>query len=208
MILAVSAAIANEITRDVSVRPLDLRGDMGRLGAWRCVQVGKSENLEQGTAFKQAAVYENDRGVRIQAYFVTTATRLGALRDFSVALEAQGWVLHNTETVTGPMMPHLGQPMLATIEGFTRDGKELLALGWFVSSRQQAPDLRHAEIRGWRDLLTQMQPPLWAEFYATIEVGNSTDEARKALLDFGREAGLKLADLVSKGARVEQTVVQ
>jgi len=197
-LVAGTVAVAHDAERKVDVRSVAFDAHLGSAAGWTCTKADKPELDAGGAVIKQSRLYRNAKSQQIAANLVATATRLGGLRDYSVALEAQGWVRGNHEVVSGPEIASLGRPMLFRLERLHQGGKRQLALAWFVSSRRQAHDLAGAEFGGWTDLILASRPPLWIELYATTDAAQDEASTRTALVDFAQALGPMLAKLAQQ----------
>jgi hypothetical protein len=193
-LLALAALLGRGASHERDVTALDLRGDLARVGGWTCVEPGDTE--DSGTVIKQTGIFEDEAGARVNAIFITTATRLGALRDYSVALEAQGWVLVETESIDGPPIDHLDGPMVYRLQTLREGAHWKLGVSWYVSSLHQAEALREAEFEGWWGLLTKSEAPVWSQVFATVDASDAPDEARESLKAFAEAIGPRLAEMV------------
>jgi hypothetical protein len=194
-ILAATAALAPAAKHEVGALSPAFDQYLAGVGEWATVSSEKLESGDEGAVVKQSRLYRGPSGEQVAAIFIATATRLGGLRDYSVAVEAQGWVRGNEDIVEGPPIPSLGEPMRYRLEHLHQGDKLRLALTWFVSSRRQARDLAGAEFGGWTDLITQSRPPVWVEVYATLDVAKDEAATRKTLTDFATSVGPAMARL-------------
>jgi len=197
-VLAATAALGANAGREVDVRSVRLDAIPENTGEWVYAELQRSEVDPRGTSVKQHRLYQNAAGQNIQASLVATATRLGALRDYSVALEAQGWTRGNREILGGPTIGSLGRPMGYRLEQLHHGKRDRLALTWFVSARRQAHDLPGAETKGWLDLILRSHPPLWVELYAAIDVDGDAEDERASLIAFAETLGPVLAELAQQ----------
>lgn len=198
-VLAGAAWVAQNADRKVELQPAAFEAVPMSIDGWVCVAPDREESdTESGVSIKQLRAYRSPSEEQIQATLVATATRLGALRDYSVASEAQGWTRGNREILRGPAIASLGEPMEYRVERLHHGGSTRLAATWFVSSHRQAHDLVGAELGGWMDLVLERQPPVWVELYATIDVGDDDRSARASLVSFVEAIGLPMAELTQQ----------
>lgn len=176
------ALVAGQLGRTVvDVSGLPLRDIPTELGPWRCVAEQMPEEKNTGEAAYLTRTYERDDGVKIDASMQVTASRLGALRNWSIAMMGNGW---NVEAPIqlGPVpvegMPH---EMIAKLQWLHRPGARMLTATWFVSPKTQAVEYERAQALGWRDKL--LGECIWGEMYLKSVEGKSQEQIREATED-------------------------
>jgi len=154
--------------REVSAADIPLAQLPQQLGSWQTVQEEVSMS-KGGTYGLLERVYENDDGYRLHVRVQATHTRLGSLRDWSLASMAEGWSIEQEST----WHSNHGLGMQARIQRLVKGARSRIALTWYTSAQSQAPTLQLAELKAWRDRLLGGKKP-WASLYIIAETTSET----------------------------------
>lgn len=145
-------------------------------GSWEMID--EEINVVSDGSYKLLQrLYRNADGVEAEVRVQATYTRLGSLRDWSLAATAQGWT-----AVEDSVWHGADGRMQARVERLVNEGRTRIALTWYTSGRSQTPSLQRAEMLGWRDRLVGDRRP-WASLYilARVEPDQQTEQAVKKL---------------------------
>jgi hypothetical protein len=170
-------------------------------GAWVCShqEVLSSTGSESRRVLR---TYRRSDGCRIEVTLEATWTRLGALRDWTVARSAQGWVAQPQQA---RKLHTAGPPpftFTASLRNMQKGSDRIDTLMWFTTTDADAANLVQAEVSAWRGrLLGRAQP--WCEMYLTTARKNTEDDiARTALEELGCELAPQLRQLMSDAVSV------
>ncbi len=176
---ALLAGRAALVVVDVSNLPLAQIPE--RLGPWTCVEQEMPAAKNTDEAVYMTRVYEHEDGTLISSSFQVTSSRLGALRNWSVAMMGNGW---NVEEpwIVGPIAAD-GLPfdLRLKLQWLHRTGLRRLTATWFVSPGAQAVEYERAQMRGWWDKLVGRC--VWGELYMTTLNGDSASGLERATQD-------------------------
>lgn len=135
--------------------------------------------------------YRNADGLEAHVRVQATYTRLGSLRDWSLAAMAEGWHAA-AETIW-----HSDDGMMeARIERLVNEPNSQIALTWYTSARSQAASLRRAEMLGARDRLLGNTKP-WASLYV-VAPGSHEEMGREAVEDLASALGPSLRQIMAQ----------
>lgn len=186
-------------TRAVPAAGIPLQRVPMTLGPWTCIK--ETANESYGVEVKTLdRTYRDAAGNEASVTLQGTYTRLGALRDWTLARTTAGW------TVTSEVQRSLalaGAPEVAVMNvQELGDGKSKeIAVSWFASSRRQAATLTRAEIAAWGDRLAGRKLP-WLSQYVTVSVARQQDTA--AAQDRALDLARRVAEAL-RGIAAEQT---
>ena len=177
--------------REVSAADIPLAQLPQQLGAWQTVQ--EEVSLSEGGAYRLLErTYENDDGYRLHMTVQATHTRLGSLRDWSLASMAQGWSIE-AESVWSSARESAVE---ARIQRLVKGPRSRVALTWFTSAESEAPTLQAAELKAWRDRLLGGKKP-WASLYIVAETTSDTG-TEKPVTELAQQLGPELQQLMSE----------
>jgi len=177
--------------REVSAADIALAQLPQELGAWQTVQ--EEVGLSEGGAYRLLErTYENDDGYRLHVIVQATHTRLGSLRDWSLASMAEGWSIEQ-ESI---WHSNHGLGMQARIQRLVRGTRSRVALTWYTSAESEAPTLQRAELKAWRDRLLGGKKP-WASLYIVAETTSDT-ATEESVTDLAQQLAPELRQLMSE----------
>lgn len=177
--LALVAGQAGRTVVHVADLPLDTIPT--ELGPWVCISEDTPEEKNTDETSYLTRTYQHEDGTVIQASLQVTASRLGALRNWSIAMMGNGWNVE--EPIQMGPRPVEGLPfeMIAKLQWLHRPGARMLTSTWFVSPGAQAVDYERAQALGWRDRL--LGECIWGEMYLKTLEGESQTRLREATED-------------------------
>jgi hypothetical protein len=181
-------------SREISPADIPLADLPKQIGCWQVVS--EDTSLSSGSAYKllERTYRDGDRGelyVRIQA----TYTRLGSLRDWSLASMASGWSVEKEWTWTSRASGD-GVPPQARMQKLVKGQQQRVALTWYASARSQAHSLQSAQVQAWRDRVLGAKKP-WASMYIIAEIG-STIDAQDTVLELAEHLAPRLQQLMQE----------
>jgi len=180
--------------REISPVTIPLEDLPRRIGAWETVW--EETTLPKGEAYKfLRRVYENNEGQRIHVRVHATYTRLGGLRDWSLASMADGWSVEEASIwdIKNDAVGFTGE---ASIQRLAKGAHRRAALNWYTSARLQAPTLQLAAFKAWPDwLLTGRKP--WANMYLLADTGPEWG-AESATKELAQQLAPEVRDLMSQ----------
>ncbi len=158
----------------VPAAQIPLEGVPTTLGQWTCTEQHANENygVEVKTLRRS---YRDGNGHEAQVALQGTYTRLGALRDWSLARTTGGWSIKAQKQVS-LQLPGLGENIVVTLQDLGREKSNEIAVSWYVSSTRQAATLARAEVAAWGDRLAGRRLP-WLSEYVTVPVADGEDRA-------------------------------
>ncbi len=177
--------------REVSAADIPLEQLPEQLGSWQTVQ--EEVSLSEGGAYKLLErTYENDDGYRLHVTVQATHTRLGSLRDWSLASMAEGWSVEDESTCSSARECAVE----ARIHKLVKGPRSRVALTWYTSAESEAPTLQLAQLRAWRDRLLGGKKP-WASLYIVAET-TSDIGTEKRVTELSEQLGPELQQLMSE----------
>ena len=180
--LALVAGHAGRTVVDLSDLPLTDVPE--KLGPWTCTAEEMPEGKNTSETSYLIRTYEREDGTAVQASLEVTASRLGALRNWSIAMMGNGWNV-DEPTQMGPIdVDGLPFEMIAKLQWLHRPGRKMLTATWFVSPRGQAIEYERAQMLGWRDRL--LGDCIWGEMYLKTLEGESEQQLEQATEDLAR----------------------
>jgi len=165
----------------VDVSDLPLAQIPERLGPWTCTEqeAPNAKNTDETVYLRR--VYEHEDGTLISAGFQITSSRLGALRNWSVAQMGNGWNVEEPSIVGPIAVEGLPFDLRLKLQWLHRTGLRRLTATWFVSPRSQAVEYERAQMHGWWDKL--LGKCVWGELYMTTLDGDSAAGLERATRD-------------------------
>ncbi len=168
--------------------PLDALPE--QIGEWEMVQQ-EIETKPDGSHLLLRRVYEDEDGRSASVTAQATYTRLGSLRDWSLAATAAGW------TTAEESVWHSDDGVVqARIERMSHKDDTQIAVTWYTSAQSQAPSLKTAEMLGARDRLVGSRKP-WASLYVVAGTGSS-DEDRAIVKEIASGLAAHLRQIMSQ----------
>ncbi len=177
--LALIAGQAGRTVVDVSDLPLTSVPEA--LGPWTCIEQEMPEEKNTGEAAYLKRTYRHEDGTEILTSLQVTSSRLGALRNWSVAMMGNGWNVDEPTRMRPREVEGLPFEMTAKLQWLHRPGRRMFTATWFVSPRGQALEYEKAQMLGWRDKL--LGKCIWGEMYLRSTSADSADSAEKATED-------------------------
>ena len=176
---------------EVSAADIPLEQLSEQLGLWQTVQ--EEISLSEGGAYRLLErTYENGDGYRLHMTVQATHTRLGSLRDWSLASMAEGWSVED-ESIWSSARESAVE---ARIQKLVKGPRSRVALTWYTSAESQAPTLQSATLKAWRDRLLGGKQP-WASLYIVAETtsGIATEDS---VTELAQQLGPELQQLMSE----------
>jgi len=180
-------------SREISAGDIPLANLPKQIGAWETVseRISLADNNEYKLLKR---TYTNDEGQKLHVTIQATYTRLGSLRDWSLASMAEGWSVEEQSIWKGNRGAH-GFLIEARIQRLVKDLHHRVALTWYTSAQSQAPTLQLAELKAWRDRLVGGKKP-WASMYLLAET-DSHPGAQEATKQLAQQLAPALRQLMS-----------
>jgi hypothetical protein len=144
------------------------------------------------------STYQGPGGRKANVILQATYTRLGALRDWSLARTTGGWNVIDAppQVLRGR---NGGAPLKVRLQSLSKADKWEVAVSCYLSHEQQASSLAKAEIAGWRDRLVGRRVPWFSLFVSVPGMGDQNqDDARKAALELAQHIAHELQSLTEK----------
>ena len=138
------------------------------------------------------STYQDARGRKANVTIQATYTRLGALRDWSLARTTGGW---NITDAPQQVLPGRSgaPPIKVRLQYLTKGKAGEVAVTCYLSRGQQAASLAKAEFAGWRDRLLGHRMPWFSLFVTVPAVGEQGQaEAQKAALELAQHIAHEL----------------
>jgi len=173
-LLVGAAVLGNLEYRTIPADDISLDALPSQIGEW---STDSEEVLMQpdGSYKTLSRTYVTEDGREAFVVVQATRTRLGSLRDWSLAAMAGGWT-GTEETVWHDP----AAPMDARIERLVNKSSVRIALTWYTSSASQSASLKKAEMFGARDRLLGGKKP-WASLYIVAASGD--EQADRATVE-------------------------
>ena len=144
------------------------------------------------------STYQGPRGRKANVTLQATYTRLGALRDWSLARTTGGW---NINDETQQVLPgrNGGTPITVRLQYLSKENTWEVAVSCYLSHEQQAASLAKAEIAGWRDRLLGHRMPWFSLFVTVPGMGDqSHEDAQQAALELAQHIAHELQYVAAK----------
>lgn len=179
--------------REISPADIPLANLAREASTWQTTT--EQVSLSDDNAYKLLErTYENDQDQKLHVTIQSTYTRLGALRDWSLASMASGWTTEQ-QCIWKSNEGANGFPMEARIQTLVNGPRHRVALIWYTSAQSQAPTLQRAELKAWRDRLLGGKKP-WASMYVVAET-DPGPRAEEAVQQLARQLAPELRLLMS-----------
>ena len=177
--LLVGAAVLGHFERrTVPADDIPLASLPEQIGDW--TTVAEEVQIQRDGSYKMLRrTYENAQEHRVFLTVQATYTRAGSLRDWSLAMMADGYtpreerIWHNEDGTFAARVQRMD------------DGNETrLAVTWYASEHSQSSSFKRAQLTNWRDRLLGRTSP-WASLYvvAPVTPDHDDEEALTALAD-------------------------
>jgi len=150
-------------SREISAASIPLETLAKQVGPWKTVSEETSMTTDSECKLL-ARVYRNDEGEKVHLRVQATYTRLGSLRDWSLASMAEGWSVQEQA-----VWQSSDGAVEARIQRLVKGPERRTALTWYTSAKSQSPSLKRAQLKGWRDRLVGGKKP-WASMYLVAAV--------------------------------------
>ncbi len=189
--LLVTMSIGWHERREVSAADIPLAQLPQELRGWQTVR--EEVSLSEGGAYRLLErTYENGDGYRLHVIVQATHTRLGSLRDWSLASMAEGWSVEDESIWSNARE----SAVEARIQKLVKGPRSRVALTWYTSAESQAPTLKLAQLRAWRDRLLGGKKP-WASLYIVAETTSDT-ATEESVTDLAQQLAPELQQLMSE----------
>lgn len=178
--LLVALGIGWHESRELSPADIPLADLAKQIGLWQ--MVSEEIGVSGDDAYKLLErTYQDDEGQELHVTIQATYTRLGSLRDWSLASMASGWSVTREWTWTS-RDSETSSPIEARLQELVRGTERRVVLTWYTSAQAQARTLQSAQLKGWRDRLVGGKKP-WASMYLLTEASSAAagEEAVKQL---------------------------
>ena len=151
--------------RAVPAADISLESLPKAIAQWTCI--AEQNRGAYGAEVKTIdRVYQAPGGEKAQATFQATYTRLGALRDWSLARTTGGWTIA-TESKKELSLPQGGGLVQVRLQELTKENAVEVGITWYTSAQGQAASLAKAELSAWGDRLRGRKMP-WLSLYVTV----------------------------------------
>jgi len=170
--------------RSIPATSIQLETVPKTIGPWSCVkdEASKGYGIEVKTLIRN---YETADGLQAMVTLQGTYTRLGGLRDWSLARTTGGWTIP-TEANKELEFQGAGGSGTVRLQKLTKDQMVLYTVSWYTSPTREAASLAKAEVVAWGDRLVGRKTP-WLGLYVAVI---AADEASAAKAE---EAAIELA---------------
>ena len=192
IVLLVALGLGWYESREISPEDIPLANLPKQAGPWQTV----SEEIRMSKANDYKLLtrtYQDGSGHNVHVRIQATYTRLGALRDWSLASMASGWSVED-QSIWKSGGGGTGLPTEARIQKLANSERYRIALSWYTSAGYQAATLQSAELKGWRDRLFGGKEP-WASMYLLAEM-DSEPGAREAVKQLAQQLAPALRQLM------------
>lgn len=189
--LVVGAAVLGHFERRiVPADSIPLSALPMEIGQWTVVEE-QVETQPDGSYKMLRRIYQNEDGHRAHLTVQATYTRAGSLRDWSLAMMADGWAPTDER-----LWRNEDGSFVARLQRL-EDGRETrAAVTWYTSAHSHSASFKRAQLMNWHDrLLGRMHP--WAGLYVikTLRPGEEDEQALTLLAD---AAGAHLRSLLAE----------
>ncbi len=189
LVLLVSTAVLGFVEqKTIPADDINLIALPAEVGEWTVVEEEASTQSD-GSYTLLRRVYQSADGRKAHVTVQATYTRLGSLRDWSLAAIAAGWT-----TAEETVWQSEDGLMVARIERMAHKADRQIALTWYTSTQSQAPSLKKAEMLGARDRLAGGRKP-WASLYITAQSGDEQAD-RAAVQELAAKLGPGLRQIM------------
>ncbi|MGD9498564.1 MAG: exosortase-associated EpsI family protein [Armatimonadota bacterium] len=177
--LALAAGRAGQTVVDVSGLPLHQLPR--QLGPWTCTDDTMLEKSNEEVVWA-SRTYEREDGSQVYVVLQVTSSRLGGLRNWSVAQMGNGWNVEEPSVLGPVQVEGLPFELRLSRQWMHRPGARQFAVTWFASPRTQAVSYDRAQLLGWRDKL--LGGCLWGEMYVRSLSAKDGETAQEAVEEF------------------------
>ena len=180
IVLLVALGLGWYESQEISPADIALANLPKQAGPWQAVS--EEIRLSKANDYKLLTrTYQDGNGRNVHVRVQATYTRLGSLRDWSLASMASGWSVED-QSIWKSDGEGSSLPIEARIQKLANGGRYRIALTWYTSAQYQAATLQSAELKGWRDRLVGGKEP-WASMYllAEMDADPGAQEAVKQL---------------------------
>jgi len=181
--------------REISAADIPLEALPEQVGPWTVA----SEEISMSTDNEYkllARGYQSAEGKKVHVRIQATYTRLGSLRDWSLASMAEGWSVEEQA-----LRQSRDGAMEARIQRLVKGAERRTALTWYTSAKSQSPSLKRAQLKGWRDRLVGGKKP-WASLYLVSAA--SSDAAEEGVTELAEGLCSALRELMATGHAARQ----
>ncbi len=177
-------------SREISAADIPLANLPKQIGAWETVseRISLSDNNEYKLLKR---TYTNGEGQKLHVTIQATYTRLGSLRDWSLASMAEGWSIQDKSI----WQTAQGSGVEARMQRLVKGRHSRVALTLYTSAESQASTLQVAELKAWRDRLLGSKKP-WASMYVVAQT-DSVGDAEQAVKHLSQQLAPGLRQLMS-----------
>ncbi|GEM_PF-5520445 len=167
-LLIAAAIMALVEPREVSPASIPLASLPDRIGAFSAVDE-ELEMASDGAYLMLERTYRDPAGQEALLRVQATYTRLGSLRDWSLAATAEGWT---------PKREYVWQAADGAddvrVQHLQKRTAERVAATWYTSARSETGSIKKAQVLAWRERLSGDRRP-WASMYLLVPVGEDGD---------------------------------
>jgi len=169
--LAVAGALGRQPEVAMAPAPDWAAGLPSQLGPWRCHKSGYvAEKAMDGASF-YSMEFGNGQQQKVEVILGVVTSRLGALRDWSVASMGEGWELGPQTVWAAPPIEGLPARMTAGVREATNGKDRRTCINWYVCRTGQAATFTKAEVKGWLDRLVGREAP-WGQMYVACQAAD------------------------------------
>jgi hypothetical protein len=160
------------------------------VGDWSAVE--EQVKVQPDGSYKMLnRVYERPDAMTAHLRVQATYTRLGSLRDWSLASMAQGWSAAEETTWRSD-----DGTIHARIERLVRKPQERIALTWYTSAQSDTASLKRAELLGAKQRLLGDEHP-WASLYLLVDC-QEEGAADEAVRELAKRLGPELKQITAQ----------
>ncbi|MGI5817392.1 MAG: exosortase-associated EpsI family protein [Armatimonadota bacterium] len=185
-----AAVVGNLEHRTIPADDIALSALPTQIGQWKMVDEDV-RNEPDGSYQTLSRTYQASGGAKMHLTVQATRTRLGSLRDWSLAAMAQGWTPAEETVWRSP-----DGVMEARIQRLVSKSDARIALTWYTSASSQGPSLKSAEMLGARDRLLGDRRP-WASLYVIADEGHQEAD-RTAIVELAAALGPPLRQIMTQ----------
>ena len=202
--LLVALGIGWQESRPMSASEIPLEKLPVHVGPWAAAHqaVDVSANGEYKTLTR---TYRSDQNDELELTVQATFTRLGSLRDWSLAKAAEGWMPEETTTVKLGSGADNIEPEVR-IQKLTNGTQRVWALTWYTSAGVQASTLRQAQLVAWGERLKGSKQP-WGSLYLVARPPADVD-SEESLKSCAGELALSLRQTLANASVRAGSLVQ
>lgn len=154
--------------REMSPEGIPLAALPSSIGDWQAVDE-ELEMASDGAYLMLERTYKDPAGQEALLRVQATYTRLGSLRDWSLAATAGGWTPQ--KEYAWQAAPEAGD---VRIQHLQKRSEERIAVTWYTSARSQTASIKKAQVLAWRERLIGDRRA-WASMYLLVPAGSEGD---------------------------------